>query len=94
MPEPDLLKRGKRFHKRVQQDWQRSAEGEILVEKTIPLLFGSALGRHRRGRMDIFVDEDEGMVAVAEIKGTDWDRVKHVRKLLSSHERQIWKCVE
>ena len=93
MPEPDLLRRGKRFHRRVQEDWERTAQGEIFVEKTIPLLQPKAVGRRRRGRMDIFVGEDDGMVAVVEIKATDWDRVRHVNRVLRSHERQVWKYV-
>ena len=93
MSEPACLRRGKRFHKRVQEDWRRTAEGEISIEKTIPLLPSSVVGRRRRGRMDVFVGEDDGMVAVVEIKATDWDRVKQVRKVLGSHERQVWKYV-
>lgn len=34
------------------------------------------------------------MVAVVEIKGTDWDRVRHVRRLLGAHRRQVWKYVD
>ena len=90
--EPEPLRRGKAFHRRVQDDWEQTAQGAIHVERTIPLLPSGK--RVRRGRMDLFVSEHDGMVAVVEIKATDWDRIKHIQKALSSHQRQTWKYIE
>ncbi|MDP2857137.1 MAG: hypothetical protein Q8P50_04070 [Bacillota bacterium] len=64
------------------------------MERVIPLLQTAVTGRPRKGRMDIFVGESDGMVAVAEIKATDWDRIKHVKRVLQSHGRQVWRYVE
>jgi hypothetical protein len=70
--EPERLRRGKEFHKKIQNEWLETAEGIILPEKTITKL------SRRRGRMDIFVDHDsnENHVAIVEIKATDWDKMK------------------
>jgi len=70
--EPEPLKRGKAFHKKIQSEWIDSAQGIIRPEKTLRRLTG------RRGRIDIFVDDDsdENHVAIVEIKASDWDRMK------------------
>lgn len=90
--EPEMLRRGKEFHKTVQADWLKTAEsGRILPEHTIPL---ACLKKpHRAGRLDIFVDELGDFVSVVEVKSTNWDRIKaaNATKLLSSHRRQVWK---
>lgn len=50
MGEPKALSRGKAFHKRVQEDWKRDAEGDIRPEHTITLLGKTTKsGRQRRG---------------------------------------------
>ena len=86
--EPEVLRRGKRFHKRVQDDWQQTAEGNIQREHTIDLLSGrSPNGRRRRGRLDIFVDETSDYVSVVEIKATDWDRIKPANITYASEVR-------
>ena len=96
--EPDILRRGKAFHKRVQDNWKRTAEGGNLTkEHTIELSQVSATPRlKRRGRLDLFVDELGDYVSVVEIKSTDWDKVKenNRKKLLGSHRRQVWKYIE
>ena len=50
----------------------------------------------KTGRLDIFIDDLGDLVTVIEIKSTDWDNIKkgYVKKLLSSHRRQIWKYIE
>ena len=90
--EPEQLRRGKAFRRRVQEDWARTAQGDVHVEKTIPLVPSGT--QVRRGRIDLYVSEHDGMVAVVEIKATDWDRIQHVQKALSSHQRQTWKYIE
>jgi len=98
--EPENLKRGKEFHRAVQRDWLKTArDGRILPEQTILLgLLGSR--RTRKGRIDILVDEITGernkFLSIAEVKSTDWDRIKpgNITKNLGSHRRQIWKYIE
>ncbi|MBI2999333.1 MAG: hypothetical protein HYY46_12945 [Deltaproteobacteria bacterium] len=95
--EPEILQLGKAFHRRVQSDWERTAEGKIHSEHGI--VFGIDIARAmrvRRGRVDLFVDELGDFVTIVEIKSTDWEKVKPAsrRNLLSAHSRQVWKYVE
>ena len=94
--EPKQLVRGKQFQKVVQIDWQKTAEGDVEVEHTIQLLPSPKRARRiRRGRMDIFIDEQEDYVAIVEIKATDWDRIlpRNRVKNLRAHEGQVWGYV-
>lgn len=90
--EPERLRRGKDFHKKIQNEWLETAQGVILPEKTIRRL------TKRRGRIDIFVDDDsnEKHVAVIEIKASDWDRMKPkaVRRNALRQVRQIWSYID
>jgi t-SNARE complex subunit (syntaxin) len=96
--EPEILLGGKAFHKRVQDDWEKTAkDGKIDKEHTINLSqFSKASKCKRLGRLDLFVDELGDLVSVVEIKSTDWDKVKEKnrKKLVSSHRRQVWKYIE
>ena len=96
--EPEILRRGKAFHKRVQEDWEKTATGgQINLEHFIPLsILRKKTNRPKSGRLDIFVDELGDFICVVEIKSTDWDKVKEKnrKKLLGSHRRQVWKYVE
>ncbi len=96
--EPEILRRGKAFHKRVQADWEKTAKGgKIKPEHTIPLsLLRKKANRPKSGRLDIFVDEMGDFISIVEIKSTDWDKVKakNRKKLLGSHRRQVWKYIE
>jgi hypothetical protein len=95
--EPEILRRGKEFHFRVQSDWEKTAEGGIHKEHGIVFGVDPSQATHiRRGRIDLFVDELGDFVAVIEIKSTDWERVKpsNLRKLVASHCRQIWSYIE
>jgi len=94
-PEPEILRRGKAFHRRVQRDWEDAAtDGAVRSEHSIKL--GKNPRRVKRGRLDLFVDDLGDFVSVVEIKSTDWDRVKpgNRRRLASSHRRQIWRYIE
>jgi hypothetical protein len=96
--EPKQFQRGKKFHKKVQEDWRGTVGGsKVLIEKATPLHPDSKSVKHvRRGRMDIFVDKIEDFVTVVEIKSTDWDKIKeknHI-KLMGSHRRQILRYVD
>lgn len=92
--EPEQLKRGKEFHKKVQDDWKKEAQGNINVEHTIDLVKQDRK-RKKKGRIDLFVDDMDDQVAVVEIKSTNWDKIKpaNIQKNLGSHRRQIWKYI-
>jgi hypothetical protein len=92
--EPEQFKRGKRFHRRVQVDWEGFIENALVspehyVKLDSPLITKS-------GRIDIFVNKIEDFVSVFELKSTDWDRIKlaNRRKLLGAHKRQILRYVD
>ncbi len=95
--EPEILRRGKAFHRRVQNNWKKTARnGTVCREHRIEFTQGSSLTRHSRaGRLDLFIDELGDFVSVVEIKSTDWDRVKqrNIRKLLGEHRRQVWRYI-
>ncbi len=90
--EPKQLVRGKVFHRLIQDEWEREAEGDIQRERHIIKPNG------RRGRVDVFVNDDDpkSTVAIVEVKGTDWDRMagKHVRRNVRRQVRQIWGYIE
>ncbi|MBW2005413.1 MAG: hypothetical protein JRI72_12575 [Deltaproteobacteria bacterium] len=88
--EPKQLVRGKEFHKKVQEDWHKTAEGDVESEKHVKKLSG------RKGRMDICVDAQEKLVAVVELKASDWDRMteKAVHRNVNRHASQIWDYIE
>ncbi len=90
--EPIQLRRGKAFHKLIQSEWRREAEGEVHVERRI-VKFGG-----RTGRVDVFVNDDDpkGSVAIVEVKATDWDRIKdqNIRRNVKRQIRQIWSYIE
>ena len=86
--EPEQLRRGKQFHRQIQQEWVEEAAGTIVPERTVRLIGG------RRGRIDILVDElGENLIAIIEVKATDWDQIKpeNIRKNINRHIRQIWR---
>lgn len=89
--EPKRLKRGKEFHKQVQDIWLKEAEGDINPEKTITKLSG------RKGRIDIFVDDaGDNMVAVVEIKDSDWEIMtpKAVRRNVYRYSKQLFDYID
>ncbi len=90
--EPPQLSRGKKFHKLIQDEWKREAQGDITPERYIIKPSG------RRGRVDVFVNGNElnSVVAIVEIKATDWDRMtdKAVKRNARRQIRQIWNYIE
>lgn len=96
--EPDQLRRGKRFHRRVQTDWSGTVENAtVRPEHGVRLQFLPRKARRiRRGRIDVFIDQIDDFVTVVEIKSTDWDRIKpqNRQRLLGSHLRQVLKYVD
>jgi len=89
--EPKSLRQGKEFHKEIQKEWLDTAEGnKVRSEKTVTKPSG------RKGRMDIFVKSDETLVAIAEIKDSDWNAMTStaVRRNVKRQARQIWDYIE
>ena len=88
--EPKCLHRGKEFHKKIQKEWLNSATGEVTPEKSI------TKPSRRKGRVDIFVRSDETLVAIAEIKASDWDSMGSaaVRRNVKRQVRQIWDYIK
>jgi Holliday junction resolvase-like predicted endonuclease len=89
--EPYSLRQGKAFHKKLQADWLGTAEGRILTEKAITKSTG------RKGRIDIFVDDDGGkLVAVVEVKNSNWDKMteKAVSRNVRRQVKQIWDYID
>ena len=90
--EPYQLRRGKAFHKLIQQEWERESEGDVKSERHILKPNG------RKGRVDVFVNDDDpkGTVAIVEVKATDWDKIKkkNIRRNVQRQIRQIWSYIE
>lgn len=88
--EPKQLRKGKEFHKKIQKGWHSDAEGNVKTEKSI------TNPSKRKGRMDIFVKDDESLVAVAEIKTSNWDAMTPtaVHKNVIRQANQIWDYIE
>ena len=90
-PEPERLREGKAFHKKVQADWKADAQGDVRTEMTVSKDGGGT------GRLDVFVYEDGSEVrAIVEIKHSDWDKMtpRAVRRNVKRQARQIWKYIE
>ena len=92
--EPERFVQGKQFHKNLQRDWENGAnraEGKTVAhEEEITKPSG------RKGRIDIFVDVDDNLMAIVEIKSTDWDKMSldAVRRNVKRHANQIWDYIE
>jgi len=88
--EPKRLRQGKEVHKRIQKEWQETAEGLVYPERKTTKPSG------KRGRMDIFVKSDERLVAVVEIKSSNWDvmTLNNLRRNVRRCASQIWDYVE
>ena len=88
--EPKQLRRGKDFHKKIQKEWLNSAEGIVKPERGILKPSG------RKGRIDIFVKSDEELVAVVEIKNSNWNAMtdEAVRRNVNRQASQIWDYIE
>ena len=87
--EPERLRRGKSFHRHVQAEW-KAGEGEVVSEKPVVKPSG------RRGRVDVFVAVDRRLVAIAEIKSSDWDAMTEsaARRNVKRQARQIWDYID
>lgn len=91
MHEPEILRRGKAFHKRVQAEWVATAkDGTPCPERTIWRLNG------RRGRVDLLIEELGDFVSVIEIKATDWDCMAegNIARNVRRQIRQLWSYID
>lgn len=90
--EPEALRRGKHFHRLIQQEWLATAENGVPTpERYIKQVNG------RRGRVDILVEElGDDLVSVVEIKASDWDKMtaSSVVRNVKRQIRQVWRYVE
>jgi hypothetical protein len=90
--EPTQLRRGKAFHRLIQKEWERDAEGDVKSERHVRKPNG------RKGRVDVFVNDDdpESSIAIVEVKATDWDKIKrkNIRRNARRQIRQIWSYIE
>ncbi len=93
--EPAQLRRGKAFHRKIQKDWEKTAEGDVSVEKTISKPSRRNSEKGRIGRIDVHVDDND-IVAVVEIKDSDWDSMTTtaLRRNVRRQIRQIWEYIE
>ena len=83
--EPQKLSQGNRFHSIVQNEWKQTAQGRVSIEMACRKHSG------RRGRIDVFVNSDDALVAMVEIKSSRWGRmaVTAVRRNVLRHARQL-----
>lgn len=88
--EPRQLRRGKEFHKKIQKEWRINAEGDVNHE--YPIIKPS----RRKGRIDIFVKSDDELVAVVEIKNSNWNTMTEtvVKHNVNRQANQIWDYIE
>ena len=89
MREPFRLRRGKVSQKKIQTDWLNEAKGDVRIERGVTKPSG------RKGRVDVLVDQNQSMVAMVEVKASDWDAMtesavcRNVRRQI----RQIWDYI-
>lgn len=90
--EPKQLRRGKAFHNLMQDEWLCEAVDDVVRERPVTKPSG------RRGRVDVFVSDDDpkGSVAIVEIKATDRDKIRerNIRRNVRRQINQIWSYIE
>jgi len=96
LPEPELLKRGKKFQKIVQQDFTNNTRDGIAIREETISFKGLNEIMQKSGRMDILITELGDFVTILEIKATDWDRIdsKNVKRNLYRHQKQLFNYVD
>jgi Holliday junction resolvase-like predicted endonuclease len=90
LKEPVQFRRGKTFHKKIQTEWINDAEGDVTIERSITKPNG------RKGRVDVLVNQNQPMVAIVEIKSSNWDALTDaaLRQNIRRHVRQIWHYID
>ena len=86
------LRKGKR---RARAHWvTRPSTGFLLCKAEKYVLQQNG----RKGRVDVFVDDEDrnGVVAIVEAKATDWDKMSDaaVRRNIRRQIRQVWRYIE
>jgi hypothetical protein len=86
------LQKGRKFHLKIQSEWEKEALGDIKKEK------GCIKPSGRRGRIDIHAqdNEDKKLVACVEIKNTNWDKIdkKRIAAYVNRQANQVWDYIE
>ena len=88
--EPDRLAKGKEFETDIRNGWPKQGAN---YQKSVTKPGG------RKGRIDIFVDasneDDKKLVAVVEIKASDWDsmRLPALRRNVRRQANQLWDYI-
>ncbi len=87
--EPIRLEKGKKYHKEVQSDWKENAKGIIKTEKNIVKPDG------KNGRIDIHIEADNKLIAVVEIKNSNWDKmtIKAIKRNVKRQAKQVWDYI-
>jgi hypothetical protein len=96
MSEPEQLKRGKKFQKIVQQDFeQNSKNGKVIPEAFISFKELKKI-KQQSGRMDILIQELDDFVTIVEIKATNWDKIKpeNIKRNLYRHQKQLFNYID
>jgi hypothetical protein len=88
--EPERLKDGNIFDKKVKADWLRNAKGVQAGKKAEPKSIKKLNGRE--GHIDVFVPIDESWAVVVEAKDSHWDTID-LRRNVRRQARQIWGYV-
>ena len=90
--EPARLRRGKAFHRLIQDEWGTDRRTRDVAFREFSIIKPDG----RRGRIDILIDEGEDWVAVVEVKASDWDAMKgeNLRRNARRQIRQIWNYIE
>jgi hypothetical protein len=90
--QPIRLRRGKAYHRAVQAEWKKVADGQVSLES---LEKAVAKGSGAPGRVDVLVISGGNLAAVAEIKASDWDHMtgQAVRRNAHRQIRQVWDYI-
>jgi Holliday junction resolvase-like predicted endonuclease len=96
---PDIVTKNRHFQKAVRRGRQFEAEeraGWSHIQASSLAVEAPSVWSGRRGRIDILVDDGSGLVAIVEIKATDWDAIKRgrIRETALRHTRQIWRYID
>ena len=93
--EPKQLSEGKRFHKLVQEHWRKTNQGGLFLKEKI-LSTDNKIHSSSKKRMDILITDMDNMVAILEIKNTNWDRIhsNNIKRNLNRHQNQLYKYID
>ena len=69
------IRRGRRFEAEEKAGWGHIAQTHIAFE-------ASTSSGGKDGRIDIKIDEHLGYIAIVEVKATDWNKLRHHRRML------------